>query len=192
MATLHIWVDLVLRSGLDPWAVVKAWLFLNDWILLLFWFLDWVWDICLQTCYIYWNPFLPLSLQFSQQLVATFSTQYCWDCCAEHLVTWFSSFLQMSCTINYCECRTTVPLSSYAFFTSTKTQWSSFVLYINTLKANNTSVVLKHEAILHLTDHQLSSSTKLQQPVTPQRLRSLPLYPLSIKNHSLFSDIQGF
>lgn len=110
MATIHIWVDLVLRSGLDPWAVVKAWLFLNDWIILLFWFLDWVWHICIQTCYIYWNPFFPLSLQFFQQLVATFSTQYCWDCCAEHLVTWFSSFLQMSCTINYCECRTTVPL----------------------------------------------------------------------------------
>lgn len=88
--------------------------------------------------------------------------------------------------------RSSLSSSSYAFFTSTKTQWSSFVLYISTLKANNTSVVLKHEAILHLTDHQLSSSTKLQQPVTPQRLRSLPLYPLSIKNHSLFSDIQGF
>lgn len=195
MATLHIWVDLVLRSGLDPWAVVKAWLFLNDWILLLFWFLDWVWDICLQTCYIYWNPFTPsvpaifpavgCHIQHSVLLGLL-----CWT--LGDMIFLFSPNVMYHQLLWMQNHRSSLSSSSYAFFTSTKTQWSSFVLYINTLKANNTSVVLKHEAILHLTDHQLSSSTKLQQPVTPQRLRSLPVYPLSIKNHSLFSDIQGF
>lgn len=38
--------------------------------------------------------------------------------------------------------RSSLSSSSYAFFTATKTQWSSFILYINTLKANNTSVAL--------------------------------------------------